>query len=72
MWENTNIDEYVWVDKIRKMRNAIHIFNYKNIGNNQEFLDDLEIYYIFVEHILSCLPPVEEYISSSQSEYEFN
>ena len=60
LWDDKSSKEYIWVDKIQSMRNSIHIFNYRDIGSNQEFMNDLEEYYSFVDNILSHFPPVED------------
>ena len=53
LWDDTYSKEYIWVDKIQHMRNAIHIFNYRDIGDVKEFMNDIETYYDFVNNILN-------------------
>lgn len=72
LWDNTNDLEYIWVDKIQHMRNAIHAFNYKDIGTPKDFTEDLEKYYDFVENIYYRLPPIEDYIEKYPEGYKIN
>lgn len=59
---NTNDNWDKWVEKIQKQRNAIHAFNFKNIGNNIEFLSDISIYNNYIQLIIKMLPPSPERI----------
>lgn len=72
LWDDTSDKEYMWVDKVQHMRNSIHIFNYKDIGNNEEFMNDIEIYYDFVNNILNHFPPVEDFLDYYPAGYEVN
>lgn len=72
LWDNANDLEYIWVDKIQQMRNAIHAFNYKDIGTPKDFIEDLEKYYDFVENIYYTLPPIEDYIQKYPEGYKIN
>lgn len=72
LWDNANSSEYVWVDSVQKKRNAIHSFRYRDIGTTQEFLDDIEHLYDFVDNVLSHFPPLEDYIESYPAGYVMN
>ena len=72
LWDNDKDKEYIWIDKIQHMRNSIHILQYRDIGNNKEFINDIEEYYNFVDHILNYLPPVEEQLKFYPEGYEIN
>ena len=69
LWDNISDKEYIWVDKIQNTRNSIHIFKYRDIGNTEEFINDIEQYYDFVTNILKHFPPVEEYLSTYPAGY---
>lgn len=63
LWDDTSSPMYMWVDKIQHYRNAVHAFNYRDIGTAIEFMSDLDEFYKFVEHILNRIPPIEDYVS---------
>ena len=60
LWDSNNDPKYKWVDKVQHQRNAIHAFNYRNIGTPREFLDDIEYLYEFVDLLILRLPPLED------------
>lgn len=60
LWEDKNSKEYIWVDSIRKKRNAIHSFEEKDIGTPQDFIEDINELYSFVERVMNQLPPIED------------
>lgn len=72
LWDDDKDKEYLWVDKIQSMRNSIHILQYRDIGNAKDFQKDIEEYYNFVQHILYCLPPVEDGLEFFPEGYETN
>ena len=72
LWTDKNDPMYVWVDKIRNYRNAVHSFNYKDIGNATEYTNDMNEYYKFVNLILDRLPPIEDYLPSYPEGYVTN
>ena len=46
-----------WVNKLRRYRNSVHIYNKKGIGNEQELDSDIERYYEFLnKFIVESLP----------------
>lgn len=47
---------YRWINKVQHMRNAIHSFNYRDIGTSVEFLNDIKIYFNFIITINNSLP----------------
>lgn len=55
-----NDDWEKWVESIQRKRNAIHSFNYREIGTSEVFYDDVEKLYEFIELITGRLPPVED------------
>lgn len=63
---------YQWVDKIQHYRNAVHAFNYRDIGSSVDFLLDMNEYYIYVDKILRRIPNVEDYVESYPSGYVTN
>lgn len=56
VWEDVSDKNYVFVEKIRKMRNAIHSFNKTDIGTATEFLNDLPLYYDLIKELCDRLP----------------
>lgn len=55
LWsKNDSYDK--WIDKIQLRRNAIHAFNYRDIGNPKEFLEDINYFYSFIRRIDDQLP----------------
>lgn len=72
LWDDTSSSMYMWVDKIQHYRNAVHAFNYRDIGTAIEFMSDLDEFYKFVEHILNRIPPIEDYVSYYPEGYVSN
>lgn len=72
LWNNKSSQEYIWVDSIQHKRNAIHSFNFRDIGTTQDFLNDIDFLYEFVDNILSHLPPIEDYIETYPAGYDLN
>lgn len=62
LWDDASLSEHVWVDSVQHERNAIHSFRYRDIGTPQEFLDDINHLYDFVDNVLSHFPPLEDCI----------
>lgn len=62
LWEDHNSHDYKWVESIRKKRNMIHSFKYREIEEAQEFLDDISRLYCFVDNVLSHFPLLEDCI----------
>jgi len=55
LWEKgDNWDN--WVEKMQRHRNAIHSFNFRDIGSSSEFFHDCEIYFQFLEKLTRQLP----------------
>ena len=54
---------YKWINRVRKSRNAVHAFLYHDIGSNNQFLDDIEELYKFVDNIVMTLPPLEDVLA---------
>lgn len=50
--DNTDL----WVQKIQIQRNAVHAFNYRDIGTDIDFLMDLDTYTGFIQLIIDRLP----------------
>lgn len=59
---NSNDEWDNWISSIQHKRNAIHSFNYRDIGTADDFYDDIERFYDFICLIISRLPPIEDYI----------
>ncbi|SHO43658.1 hypothetical protein [Anaerocolumna xylanovorans] len=72
LWDDVNSPVYAWVDSVQHKRNAIHSFRYRDIGTAQEFLDDIDHLYNFVENVLSHFPPLEDYIEAYPADYVMN
>lgn len=72
LWEDREDAMYKWINKIQSYRNAIHAFQYRDIGSPQGFMDDMESFYAFVEAIVSRLPPVEDFHESYPAGYIFD
>lgn len=53
-----------WIDSVQKKRNAIHSFNYREIGTSEDYYNDVEKLYDFIQLIDDRLPPVEDYIQT--------
>ncbi|MEA4948243.1 MAG: hypothetical protein VB068_01125 [Petrimonas sp.] len=72
LWNNTNSSEYAWVESVQHKRNAIHSFIYRNIGTPQEFLEDVDHLYDFVDNVISHFPPLEDCIVTYPIGYVMN
>ena len=72
LWDDETSDDYIWVDSVQHQRNAIHSFRHRDIGTPQDFLDDVEYFYEFVDNVLSHLPPIEDYIEVYPAGYVMN
>lgn len=72
LWADANSPEFAWVDSVQHKRNSIHSFNYRDIGTPQDFLDDIDHIYDFVDNILSHLPPLEDLIEVYPAGYVMN
>lgn len=71
LWDSSTSSEFDWVDSVRYKRNAIHSFKYRDIGTPQDFLDDMDHLYEFVDNVISHLPPIEDCIESYPEGYQF-
>lgn len=72
LWDDNTSFDYKWVDSVQSKRNAIHSFQYKEIGTSQEFLDDIDHLYDFVDNVLSHFPPLEDCIEVYPAGYVRN
>ena len=72
LWDDRQDKEYLWVDKVQHYRNAIHAFNYRDIGTAIEFINDMDIFYDYVEMILKKIPSVEDYLEYYPIGYDIN
>lgn len=72
LFSDTSDNIYLWIDKIQKQRNAIHAFNFKNIGTPQEFINDIDYLFDFVEKISLQLPDIEGTLDVLPAGYEIN
>lgn len=72
LWDDATSAEYIWVDSVQYKRNAIHSFKYRDIGTPQDFLNDVDCLYEFVDNVLSHLPPIDDYIEIYPAGYELN
>jgi len=62
LWDDKTEPGYLYVDNIQHKRNAIHAFNYRDIGNPQDFLNNVDLLCNFVDEIISRLPDIEDYL----------
>ncbi len=72
LWDDEKSLEYAWVDSVQHKRNAIHSFRYRDIGTPQDFLDDINHLYDFVDNVLSHLPPLEDAMEVYPAGYVMN
>lgn len=72
LFENNQDPLYLWVDKIQHYRNAVHAFNYRDIGTPADFISDIDEYYKYVDTILNRIPPVEDYVECYLAGYVSN
>lgn len=72
LWDDNNSSMYIWVDKIQHYRNAVHAFNYRNIGTALEFMSDMDEFYKYVAHILNHIPPLEDLVPYYPAGYVTN
>ena len=61
LWD-LNDDYYKWVDSVKKKRNAIHSFKFRDIGTIDEFFKDVIILKTFISEIETRLPDIDETI----------
>jgi hypothetical protein len=72
LWDDASSSEYAWVDYIQHKRNSIYSFKYRDIGTPQEFLDDINHLYDFVDNLFSRFPPLEDCIEVYPAGYVMN
>lgn len=60
IWKEEN-DIFDFIDNVQLRRNAIHSFNYRELGIAKDYLYELEKYGIFLSNLFRCLPPEPEY-----------
>ena len=72
LWDDNKSAMYIWVDKIQHYRNAVHAFNYRDIGTAAEFMSDMNEFYKYVDHILNRIPPLEDFVPYNPSGYVTN
>ena len=62
LWENNKSADYKWVASVQDKRNAIHSFQYRDIGTVYDFLYDMDYLCDFVDNIILHLPPIEDFV----------
>lgn len=72
LWDDNKSAMYIWVDKIQHYRNAVHAFNYRDIGTAAEFMSDMNEFYKYVDHILNRIPPLEDFVPYYPAGYVAN
>ena len=72
LWDDNKSAMYIWVDKIQHYRNAVHAFNYRDIGTAVEFMSDMDEFYKYVGHILNHIPPLEDFVPYYPAGYVTN
>jgi len=50
----------VWIEKMQHQRNAIHSFNFKDIGKSSDFIKDIDMFFDFITLIIHRLPDSPE------------
>lgn len=45
-----------WVERMQQRRNAIHAFNFREIGSGEEYIENMRLYYQFVNLVIGKLP----------------
>lgn len=55
LWEQGHSWD-IWVEKMQQHRNAIHAFNFRDIGTSIDFLKNVDEFYSFIELIDKRLP----------------
>lgn len=72
LWDDNKSAMYIWVDKIQHYRNAVHAFNYRDIGTPVEFMSDMDEFYKYVDHILNHIPSLEDFVPYYPAGYVTN
>ncbi|MDO4557124.1 MAG: hypothetical protein Q4B70_18595 [Lachnospiraceae bacterium] len=72
LWDDETEPEYIWVNEVQHKRNAVHSFQYRDIGTPRDFLNDIERFYDFVQNIVFRLPNVEDSLESYPPGYVTN
>lgn len=72
LWDDNKSAMYIWVDKIQHYRNAVHAFNYRDIGTPVEFMSDMDEFYKYVDHILNHIPSLENFVPYYPAGYVTN
>lgn len=61
LWEEDDELSH-WINKIRNYRNAIHSFNYREIGTAEDFVNDISKLNSFIDKVEKQLPPLEDFL----------
>lgn len=72
LWHDNTSFDYKWVDSVQSKRNAIHSFQYKDIGTPQDFIDDADHLFDFANNVLSHFPPLEDFVEVYPAGYVIN
>lgn len=72
LWDDNKSAMYIWVDKIQHYRNAVHAFNFRDIGTPVEFMSDMDEFYKYVDHILNHIPSLEDFVPYYPAGYVTN
>lgn len=67
IFEDKNDDLYIWVEKIRKLRNSIHIFNVSDFANCN-YDSDIKMLNDFIDRVSDQLPPIEDVIDEKYAD----
>ena len=70
LWKDKNDPHCAWAKKIQNYRNAVHAFNYRDIGDAERFIADIDEYYGFVNLILGRLPSIEDMLPYYPAGYD--
>ena len=62
---------YNWINTVQDKRNAVHIFQYKDIGTPELFVDDVVEYCKFVNDMYFSFPSIEDCIDNCDGTYPY-
>ena len=66
---NKNSDRYNWIDSVQDKRNSVHLFQYRDIGTPEIFVDDVIKYCQFVNDMYFSFPSIEDCIDNCEGAY---
>lgn len=70
IFQDKNDDLYKWVEKIRKLRNSIHIFNVSDF-TNCDYNSDIKELNDFIDRLCNQLPPIEDVVDEKYGDWDY-